>query len=65
MSNQTSDEPLLIRRAYVSEAADLSRLAYVSKSYWPHDQVYLDAARRHMQITGADIEQDLVNLIED
>jgi N-acetylglutamate synthase-like GNAT family acetyltransferase len=55
---------MIIRQAKPSESKLLSQLAFESKSYWQYDEVYLNAAREHIQITNEDIARDHVYICE-
>jgi N-acetylglutamate synthase-like GNAT family acetyltransferase len=55
---------MIIRQAKPNEDKLLSQLAIESKSYWPYDEVYLAAAREHIQITIEQIIRDHVYVCE-
>lgn len=53
-----------IRPARSSEAGELRELAHRSKAHWPYPAEFLAAVRPLLQLDPADIERDVVSVLE-
>src|SRR5689334_1223256 len=54
-----------IRPARVEEAAALTDVALRSKAHWGYDAAFMDACRADLTISGDDIRQGLVFVLEE
>ncbi|MNF85185.1 Acetyltransferase (GNAT) family protein [compost metagenome] len=62
--NQVTMDSFHIRRADVSDADELSRLAYASKAYWGYDDRFMMNAKPFLEITPEHIQQTDVYILE-